>query len=157
MVATVQRLCTSLRPSLLDELGLKAAVEWLADEYTRTSGIPCSVTWHEGSRISPHIATELFRVVQESLNNIMKHAAADQVAISFMATHQLAVLEVRDNGCGFDTRAGRPRASFGIIGMQERATAIGGSLELISSIGTGTTVRLTLRRLNGENHAHPDS
>ncbi len=144
MVSSLQRICTSLRPSLLDELGLAAAIEWLADDLTRTSGIACSVTWQESSRISSEAATELFRIVQESLTNIMKHAHADQVTISFTANHQIGVLEIRDNGCGFDPQAERSRNSFGIIGMQERATAIGAGLTLTSSPGTGTVVRLTL-------------
>jgi len=144
MATTVQRLCTSLRPSLLDELGLKAAVEWLAGECSRTSGISCEITWHNSDLNSPDSATELFRIVQESLNNIMKHADADLVTISFVESGQDCLLEISDNGCGFDPLADRSRLSFGIIGMQERAAAIGGSLEIISTPGQGTTLRLTL-------------
>jgi len=144
MVTTVQRLCTSLRPSLLDELGLKAAVEWLAGECSRTRGISCKVIWHDSNQINLDSATELFRIVQESLNNIMKHAGADLVTILFVENNRGCLLEISDNGCGFTTHADRSRSSFGIIGMQERATAIGGELEINSTPGQGTTLRLTL-------------
>ncbi len=144
MVHIVQRLCTGLRPSLLDELGLAAAVEWLAEETTRNTGIDCRVFWSDDGSCTPDHEIELFRIVQESLNNVMKHAGAEQVTIRFRRIDAGLSLEINDNGRGFDLMSDKPRRSFGIIGMRERASALGGDLEIVSTPDRGTTVRLVI-------------
>jgi hypothetical protein len=151
MVQTVQRLCSNLRPSLLDDLGLEAAIEWLLEDMHRTCGINVTLSWY--GPIAPEIeqhSTELFRIVQESANNIMKHSRADQVAVLFYRTGTSTVLEISDNGCGFTTNAAPSCRSFGIIGMQERAALLGGSLQICSSPNQGTTVRLLIQHQSGE-------
>ncbi len=158
MVQSVQRLCSNLRPSLLDDLGLEAAVEWLLEDMHRTCGIATALSWY--GPFSPELeqhSTELFRIVQESLNNIMKHSKADQAAILFYRTGSTTVMEISDNGCGFEVNAAASGRSFGIIGMQERAALLGGSLQVCSSPRQGTTVRLLIQHQTGEeSHARSD-
>lgn len=151
MVQAVQRLCSNLRPSLLDDLGLEAAVEWLLEDMHRTCGIATSLSWYGpfSTELEQH-STELFRIVQESLNNIMKHSQADKAAILFYRTGSTTVLEISDNGQGFSTDTPASNRSFGIIGMQERAALLGGSLQVLSSPHLGTTVRLTIQHQTGE-------
>lgn len=158
MVQSVQRLCSNLRPSLLDDLGLEAAVEWLLEDMHRTCGIATALSWY--GPFSPELeqhSTELFRIVQESLNNIMKHSKADQAAVLFYRTGSTTVMEISDNGCGFEVNAAASCRSFGIIGMQERAALLGGSLQVCSSPRQGTTVRLLIQHQTGEeSHARSD-
>lgn len=151
MVQTVQRLCSNLRPSLLDDLGLEAAVEWLLEDMHRTCGITTTLSWYGpfSTELEQH-STELFRIVQESLNNIMKHSQADKAAILFYRTGSTTVLEISDNGQGFRADTPSSNRSFGIIGMQERAALLGGSLQVFSSPHQGTTVRLTIQHQTGE-------
>lgn len=146
MVQAVQQLCSNLRPSLLDDLGLEAAVEWLLEDMHRTCGITTTLSWY--GPVSPELeqhSTELFRIVQESLNNIMKHSHADRAAVLFYRTGSTTVLEISDNGCGYLPAAPVSTRSFGIIGMQERAALLGGSLLVSSNPGQGTTVRLLIQ------------
>ena len=151
MVQTVQRLCSNLRPSLLDDLGLEAAVEWLLEDMHRTCGISATLSWYGplSAELEQH-STELFRIVQESLNNIMKHSQADKAAVLFYRTGNTTVLEISDNGRGFNAGTPSSNRSFGIIGMQERAALLGGSLQVFSSPHQGTTVRLMIQHQTGE-------
>ena len=144
MVRMVQQLCSGLRPSLLDELGLAAAVEWLGDELHKNGNISCTINWYADINLTADESIELFRIVQESLNNVVKHAHATNVSILFSSTDQSSILEIIDNGCGFDPSQQSGRRSFGIIGMQERALVLGGQLSIQSRPDAGTTIRLVI-------------
>jgi len=139
----LQRLIADLRPSHLDDLGIGAAVRWHAGQVAELSGlhIGVEVVGEEGP-VSPAVKTTIFRIVQEALNNIVKHAKAQGVTITLAFEPAVIRLKVRDDGCGFDLAAkkgshgGRP--SLGLVGMQERAALFGGEFFISSHPGHGT-------------------
>jgi signal transduction histidine kinase len=132
-----------LRPPALD-LGLVPALEWLAGEWARQTGMDCKFSCAVDDLALPDDkATTLFRIVQESLTNAGRHAQASRVHVRLAVGADGLDLLVADNGCGFDTGADRS-GRFGILGMQERAQRAGGRLEVTSTPGTGTQVRVSL-------------
>lgn len=143
----VRRLALALRPSMLDDLGLLPALRWMAEQAAARSGFAVQFdTAMPEVRLAPEIETACFRIVQESLTNIARHAQAQRVQIELHRTGDALMLYVRDDGCGFDLAAMRGRAvaggSIGVLGMQERAELIGGQLDIESTPGQGSTVRL---------------
>ena len=143
----VRRLATNLRPSMLDDLGLAPALKWVAEQSASRSGF--EVTFHHERtqvRLAPEIETACFRIVQEALTNISRHAQAKRVDITLRRDGTDLLLEVQDDGLGFDLAAMNQRAlaggSLGVLGMQERATLLGGQLDIGSAPGAGCTVRL---------------
>jgi signal transduction histidine kinase len=147
----LQRLIADLRPSHLDDLGLAAAVRWHAGQVEERTGlhIGVEVQGEEGS-VATAAKTTLFRIVQEALNNIVKHAGAEHVSITLAFEPTLIRVRVRDDGCGFDPLAkktphnGRP--SLGLVGIQERAALLGGEALISSQPGQGTLVEVTVPR-----------
>lgn len=144
----VRRLAITLRPSMLDDLGLAPALKWLAEQSATRAGF--SVSFHHvraQARLASDIETACFRIVQEALTNITRHAQATRVEISLRRDGDDMVLCVQDDGVGFDMEAIRQRAlqgtSLGVLGMQERANLIGGELKILSASGKGSTVQLT--------------
>src|SRR2546422_2042028 len=141
LVKSVRRIATELRPAILDQLGLPAAVEWLAQDFLRRTGIRCQSTILPiNGAISDELATALFRIVQEALTNVSRHAGATRVNIELGVKSDCVTLEVNDDGGGI-TEAGTtgPR-SLGILGMRERAAVLGGVLEVAPRSGGGTRV-----------------
>jgi PAS domain S-box-containing protein len=141
LVKTVRRIATELRPPILDQLGLPAAVEWLAQDFTRRTGITCAPTLRptEGA-INQDLATALFRIVQEALTNVSLHAGATRVDVDLGIKSGCVSLEVRDDGRGITEAAATGPGSLGILGMRERAAALGGVLEVSPRSGGGTRV-----------------
>jgi signal transduction histidine kinase len=138
----VRALVKQLRPPALDG-GLAAALEWLASEYIKATGTPCRVdvdTAVDG--LGQDAATQVFRVAQESLNNVRRHSHAAHVSMTLRRDAAGWVLTVADDGNGFDPQG--ERSGHGLLGMEERARLLGGSLEIESAPGAGTTVRLRL-------------
>jgi PAS domain S-box-containing protein len=152
-VQTVRRVAAELRPGILDDFGLTAALEWQSQEFMKRTGIRCDLTLAEID-VGGQRAMALFRIIQEALTNVARHAGATEVGIRLQREGDELILEVRDNGQGFADQKHRPR-SFGIQGMRERAILMGGTLEVVSRPGEGTTV--TARVLLGENRTNPDS
>jgi signal transduction histidine kinase len=148
-IEKLRTLITELRPAALDELGLQPALESLADRVAAVEGVVVSTdvaledATGEAGRLPPELETALYRLVQEALTNVVKHARAERVEVTVRARDGRVELTVRDDGRGFDPEA--PRAGFGLLGMQERVVLAGGSLELTSVPGGGTTVHATLR------------
>lgn len=141
-LADAKQMALGLRPSLLDDLGLVAAIRSMADDITKHQNMKISlVTSLEGSRFSNDIETALFRICQEAVQNIARHSKASEATISFTFQGNQLRLEVRDNGEGFDTR-NRPSTSghMGLIGMRERVVLLGGQFRIESSAGQGTCV-----------------
>jgi PAS domain S-box-containing protein len=143
----VRRLALALRPSMLDDLGLLPALRWIAEQTAVRSGFAVEFdTAFPEVRLAPEIETACFRIVQESLTNIVRHAQAQRVEIALHRTGNALVLCIQDDGCGFDVASMRGRAvaggSLGVLGMQERAELIGGQLDIESTPGQGSTVRL---------------
>jgi PAS domain S-box-containing protein len=140
LVKSVRRIATELRPPILDHLGLPAAVEWLAQDFSRRTGIRCqtSILPTDGA-ITNDLATALFRIVQEALTNVLRHAGATRVDIELGVKSGCVMLEINDDGTGI-TEVGMGPGSLGILGMRERAAALGGVLEVAPRSTGGTRV-----------------
>lgn len=144
-LSAVRRIATELRPSVLDQLGLAAAIEWQGQEFRARTGIEVTMNLcADGCTIPDDLASSAFRILQESLTNVARHARATQVAIRLAQTIELLTLEIRDNGIGIPLERLEGTASLGIIGMRERALACGGEFSITGQPNQGTTVLLTV-------------
>jgi signal transduction histidine kinase len=144
---------------MLDDLGLTAALRWYLDRQAQRAGVALHFAADmQDTRINPTIETACFRLAQEALTNILRHAGAGHVQVTLEQSRIGLELRIVDDGRGFDVDAARQRAasgeSFGLLGMEERALLAGGELEIISSPGQGTTVvaRFQLNSTNGHNY-----
>ncbi len=145
-VAAARRLSSDLRPMMLDDLGLTAAADWLVQNFTSRTGVPCELVVDETQDLDlpdPY-ATAIFRVLQESLTNVAKHAEATRVDAWIVRSGSEVVLKVRDNGKGFDVDGPRKEGSFGLTGLRERAYLLGGAVRIDSSPGRGTQIEFRL-------------
>lgn len=143
----VRALSVDLRPSLLDDLGLVVALEWYVDRQAQRVGfVGHCLADPPDLRVDPTIEIVCFRVVQEALTNIARHAQATEVWVDLQRRGQTLVLFIRDNGVGFDAPAARERVihgdSFGLLGMQERVELAGGQFEIRSTAGHGTEIHV---------------
>ncbi len=144
-IGTVRNISRNLRPGILDDFGLLAALEWQADEFTKTSGIPVFFQYlGEEKQTDNQKVTAIFRVYQESLTNIMRHAKCTHVNVLVSFGNEKIVLEVSDNGQGFDPAILKNQKSLGVFGMKERIESIGGKFEIESRKGQGTKVILEM-------------
>ncbi|HEX4929257.1 MAG TPA: GAF domain-containing sensor histidine kinase [Gaiellaceae bacterium] len=136
----VRRLAVELRPSALDDFGLVPAVERLMETFREQSGLRVDLESQLGeARLSSEAETTLYRVIQETLTNVVKHAGANRVSILLHRKTSTAVAVVEDDGSGFDPNDARPDA-LGLVGMRERVSLVGGRLQIESTPGSGTTV-----------------
>ena len=139
-----KRLIERLRPSVLDGLGLVAAIEWQAEEFARRCGVECRVQVDsEPLPLDDAASTAIFRILQEVLTNVIRHAEASRVDVTLRATDVKVVLKVRDNGRGISRAELDDARAFGVIGMRERARALGGSVVIRGRPKRGTTVTAT--------------
>lgn len=142
-IQTVRRIATELRPGILDSLGLAAALEWQANEFQSRAGIPCHVAATvDDSQLPQELATVFFRIYQEALTNIIRHANATRVDVRLAEQDGVLVLTVRDNGRGISEEEIANTRSIGLVGMRERAMLIGGDITLEGAPGKGTTMTL---------------
>ncbi len=142
-VDSVRRISEDLRPRMLDDLGLAAAIEHHVDQFSAHTGIPCRLAMNrEEFDIDSVKATAIFRIVQEALTNVARHAGAKDVAIEIEETDGNIRLSLRDDGRGFVVD--QSRKTFGLLGMRERVTMLGGRLEIASTPGSGTTIAVWL-------------
>jgi len=138
----VRDLAMGLRPSMLDDLGLAPALEWQVRDFTRRSGIPVSLKVEEAILdLSEEQSTCIYRVVQEALTNCARHASANKVLVHVMRNAGLLDVVIGDDGKGFEPSNGR---GFGLMGMQERARELGGSMSIMSQRGRGTIVSVQI-------------
>ena len=152
IIRTIRKIATDLRPGILDELGVAAAIEWLAKDFQNRTGIGCKVTIRSVDTISDTaFATAIFRIVQEALTNVMRHAKASQVNVSLEKKDDTLTLEVRDNGIGIMEGRFSDSQSFGLIGIRERVLLLGGEAAIHGKPGEGTLVRVTLPMGKGAN------
>ena len=144
-IQTVRRIATDLRPDILDNLGLIAAIEWQGQEFQKRSGIPTTViSGLSEFKGSSAIAIGLFRICQESLTNIARYAAAEHVFITLQKKGNGSIqLKIEDDGNGFDTCKVGHKKTLGLLGMKERALMMGGDFRIISHPGQGTTLSVT--------------
>ncbi len=144
-VEDVQRICSELRPRVLDHLGLQAAIEWQAKNFSHRTGIRCVCDLPPLGRAVPEdIATALFRIVQETLTNAARHAQCSEVSIRLEMESQTLVLTVADNGKGTTTKMLHSDRSYGILGIRERTHGLGGTMTFTSEKGKGTTVMVRI-------------
>ncbi len=144
-IKQTRTLVTQLRPKILDDLGLLPAIEWQLDEFGRRTSLQCSLTsMLEQVDLDVERATPVFRIFQEALTNIARHAQATEVRVILDSDDGKMRLEITDNGVGFEEDKRGGELTFGLLGMKERASMLSGDLEIISRGGEGTTVRLTV-------------
>ena len=140
-VHTVRRISAELRPGVLDDLGLAAAIEWQARDFQGRSGLSCVVRVpEEDLPLSRDQATALFRIFQESLTNVARHAHATKVWVNLTEEQDSVVLEIEDNGVGISPARLTERHSLGLLGMRERVAVFGGEIEFAGMPGQGTAV-----------------
>jgi signal transduction histidine kinase len=144
-IQRMRELAQDLRPSILDDLGLPAALRWYVAREAKRAGIELRLEATDLPRLPAAVEITCFRLVQEALTNIVRHAQARQVEIELAVREGSLVLTVRDDGKGFDPRAALRRAarghSVGLLGMKERVSLAGGELEIDSAPGRGTLIR----------------
>jgi signal transduction histidine kinase len=136
-----------LRPAVLDEQGLEVALHNQVRAFEATSGVACAISTGLHSRLEPDLETVLYRVTQETLNNIGKHAGASRVTVSLAAENGSVHLRINDDGVGFDPVAAARLLSeghFGLAGMRERVEMVGGNLSIDSAPGRGTSVAVEM-------------
>jgi signal transduction histidine kinase len=144
-IRTVRRIATSLRPKVLDDLGLIAALEWQMDELQRRTGLRCRFRSNVREiALDQERATACFRIVQESLTNVVRHSQATVVTVRLRLLGATLTLEVSDNGRGITEAELANVKSLGILGMKERAFLLGGSVSVARGDHGGTTVRVDL-------------
>jgi signal transduction histidine kinase len=146
--AQLRRLAHELRPTILDDLGLKPAIEFLADGISKRTGRSVVVTASISTRLPGPVETAMYRVVQEALTNVIKHAQATRAVVHLERQPKALVCTITDNGRGFDAGARSGNAYYsqglGLIGMRERIASLGGTLSIDSSPGSGTTLNISV-------------
>jgi signal transduction histidine kinase len=147
-VQTVRKIATGLRPEMLDDMGLIAAVGWQAKDFQKRTGIRCRAKLPPESKYDLEISTALFRIFQEILTNVARHSRATRVDIDLSANDEGIELEVSDNGVGIPSSDLHGRKSLGLLGMQERALLFGGTVVISGTPGEGTrvAVRIPIRK-----------
>jgi signal transduction histidine kinase len=146
----LRRLSHELRPTILDDLGLIPALEFLAEGFSARSGVTLRVSGSTGGRIDPVVETAIYRIVQEALANVARHACATEASIRLQRRRDVLRCRVEDDGVGFGTASApaAPRSGLGLLGVRERLDALGGSLRIQSRPGRGVrlSIAVPLRR-----------
>jgi two-component system sensor kinase len=144
-ITSVRSIASSLRPGMLDDLGLSAAIEWQTREFQVRTGIKCDLFLPARDVVlDDERSTAVFRIFQETLTNIARHACASHAIVRLIRARRQLVLEVRDNGKGFENGAAAQKKSLGFLGMKERALILGGLIEICSKPGQGTSVAVRI-------------
>lgn len=145
----IHDIASELRPLILDDLGLKEALLGLLEKLSASVSVKTNLQAIEiGSfKLSKFAETELYRIIQEAVTNIIKHARAKNVMVKVLKLEKALIINVEDDGCGFDISAlndGSKKKCFGILGIQERVALLSGELNIITSLGNGTTLKISL-------------
>ena len=145
----VRNVSENLRPSVL-EIGIFVSIKWLCDNFSEHSGISCILDSSDpGVELAEARAVVIFRIVQESLTNVMRHAHANSVTVTLSACDESLCVEVKDDGVGFDMNVSKQQTTYGLFGMGERARAYGGDLHIDSALGKGTVISVRIPIRNG--------
>jgi signal transduction histidine kinase len=149
-IRSIREVSNELRPALLDKLGLFAAIEWLISEFNRKTGIDSDFeAASDQPTINKDIEINIFRICQEALTNIGKHAEATKVTIKITCKNDILKIKVMDNGKGINSRAFHDPLSSGLLNMRERADLIGSEINITSLVNKGTTIEL-IAKTNGK-------
>jgi signal transduction histidine kinase len=144
-IHTVRKIATDLRPGVLDDLGLVAAIEWQAHDFQKRTGITCRFTpGVEDVDLDRDRSTASFRIFQETLTNVARHSGASEVAVTLSHGEDAVALEIKDNGKGISEADISGSRSLGLLGMRERAHLLGGEINISGSPGEGTTVTVRI-------------
>jgi PAS domain S-box-containing protein len=143
-IKTVQRLTSQLRPEIIDDLGLEAAIEWYTNEFSERTAIEISLDMDTVNSISSGDSLIIFRILQESLTNIARHSKATRVDIKLSINEDFIGLRISDNGIGITEEQRNCKHAFGLISMKERAASLGGTFDISSKNGNGTIIRLLI-------------
>jgi PAS domain S-box-containing protein len=146
MAASLRRISADLRPPLLDDLGLSAALDWLVEDFSKRYGVQATVEASNDSGIGELAAVTIFRIVQEALTNVARHAHAHTVTVKLERADDVCMLEIDDDGVGAQSVPAAPgnRKSFGLLGMRERVRQLGGTVEFHTGPGSGFRVQIRL-------------
>jgi PAS domain S-box-containing protein len=144
-VQSVRRICSELRPGILDDFGLVAAIEWQAEEFAKRTSIPCQISAAPAEiQLNRDLATAVFRIFQEALTNIVRHAKASRVDVGLKAQGGHFEMTVGDDGAGMQPEPSERGKSFGLIGIRERVRDFGGELFVSGSPAGGTCVKISV-------------
>jgi signal transduction histidine kinase len=144
-IKSVRRICTELRPDILDHLGITAAVEWQIEEFRKRTGIKCSVIIHPREiKISRDLSISVFRIIQEALTNIIRHSGATEVNFAMEIVRNSLSFRISDNGRGIPKKNIHGSKSFGILGIRERVRFWNGNLQIEGLPAKGTTLFITV-------------
>jgi PAS domain S-box-containing protein len=145
MIKTVRRIATELRPGMLDDLGLAASIEWQARDFEKRTGIVCAVSVSAEDVPLPRAqSVALFRIFQEALTNVARHASAQHIEVKLAATPEAVTLQVHDDGRGIQPQKIAGLHSLGLLGMRERAKRLGGTFDIQGVLGDGTIVKVSI-------------
>ena len=151
-----QTLCTALRPSVLFELGLVAAIEWQVEDVAKRSGLVATTSLPvEDVDLDEGLALPLFRIVQEALTNVIRHAKATSLDVRLQIADQALELIIQDNGRGFPADLLAGSKALGLLGMRERVITFGGTVDFLNALGTGATVRVRVPLPSANLTIHP--
>jgi len=142
---STRKILDNLRPGVLHEMGLSSAIEKLSSDNEERSGI--KFTYHDalaGKKLNEDVAVNMYRIVQEAMNNIIKHSKATEVLCSTSLKNNLLTLEIRDNGIGLSNQKTSDDSGYGLIGIQERVNSVGGKFKIEGSSGNGTSLRISV-------------
>jgi signal transduction histidine kinase len=160
-IQTVRRIATQLRPGVLDAAGLPAALEWQASEFQTQTGVVCEVKAETKEALwDQDLNTAFFRIFQEALTNVIRHAMATKVEVRLSEADRQVVLEVKDNGRGISKAEIHNTKSIGLLGIRERAALLGGTLRIEGKHGQGTTLTARIPRMSAARarlHSHENS
>jgi signal transduction histidine kinase len=145
-----RRIIEELRPTLLDNLGLPVALDWLVTEGCKRAGLDCNLELPEDVALSPDRAIAIYRIVQEALTNVIRYAKAKRVSVELLRDGDSMTLVVSDDGVGIAEAASRNRLSHGISGMRQRARALGGEFSIRGRPGAGTVIEVTVPLPRGD-------
>jgi signal transduction histidine kinase len=150
-ITEVGSIATRLRPAVLDDLGLIDALEWYTTEFEKRTGLTCVFKHAPVPSLKEVMAIAIYRITQEALTNVARHAQATHVDVNLNINNGQLMLNVQDDGSGFDPNRLTEQEELGLAGMRERAYLIGGDLIIESVPGQGTNVQLTLPLEGGAN------
>jgi len=157
IVQTIQKIVTELRPEILDAYGLLEALKWQATQFQNRTGIQCELSCPDHINLDPSRSTMFFRIYQESLTNIVRHAKASKVRAHFRINKNGLELTVEDNGVGIEKEQILGEKSLGLMGMRERALTWGGKVTFRGEKGKGTTISVNIPTVNHEKRPQQDN